>query len=124
MTKVPMAANGGVTGSSDKYRRYLEIRPEMKKEEVTFQSVDDSLVSIFTSGTVLLIAGIMMDVASTNLIMCQLGELLARGALLAIIAVVFVLPGIFKIFDKFITNPRKQKSTEDKNEPEVAFVDK
>lgn len=63
------------------------------RESIT-GSLSLSSISIFTSSSILAVAGILLKLLCTNQLIAQLGLLLARGVLLAVIIVLFVLPGM------------------------------
>ena len=77
--------------------RYGEYRTDMTYREAILTSLRQSAISIFTSGSILIVAGILLWQISTNQLIAQLGFLLARGTFLAIIMVIFVLPALLRL---------------------------
>lgn len=85
---------------------YIENRGKMLKRDCAMKTISDTTSSILTSASILTIAGFIMNHVSTNIIISQLGILVARGAILSAIMVLLVLPTLLILLDKVI-----QKST-------------
>ena len=86
--------------------RYKENRRLMDKKEAVKQTVADVTVSIMTSGSVLAAVGLLLGYISTNRLLAQLGILIGRGAIFSLCIVLFVLPGLLYIFDRFIAGKK------------------
>lgn len=82
--------------------RYLEHRVVKGLKESIHDSIASSTISIFTSGSILTIAGVLLNHFCTSQLTAQLGILLARGTVIAILVVLFVLPAMITVFDKVI----------------------
>lgn len=82
--------------------RYMENRKQYSKKEAAFETIKGCTISIFTSASIMTIAGMILGAISTNLVLSQLGTLIGRGALISFILVIFVLPTLLMIFDKWI----------------------
>ena len=91
--------------------RYIENRRSMEKKEALVQTVSNVTVSILTSGSVMIVVGLMMDYLSSNRLLGQLGLLIGRGAAFSLVIVFFVLPGLLYLTDKFAV-ARKVAKTE------------
>ena len=91
--------------------RYIENRAVMAKKEAVVQTVSNVTVSILTSGSVMIVVGLLMDLMSSNRLLGQLGLLIGRGAAFSLIIVFFVLPGLLYLTDKFAVT-RKLAKTE------------
>ena len=89
--------------------RYLEHRETETKVQSAVYAVRDCTISILTSGSILAICGTIMGMISTGLIISQLGFLVGRGALLSMLLVLFVLPGLLILFDKVICQTTSHK---------------
>ncbi len=78
---------------------YLARRKRMYKGEASFQSIEATAQPIMTSSSILILAcmGIYLSVSSPMI--SQVGLLIARGALISVIEIFFVLPLLFKIMD-------------------------
>lgn len=88
--------------------RYKENRAVLNKNEAVVQTIDDVMVSILTSGSVLTVVGFLLGIFSTNQLLGQLGIFIGRGALLSMIIVIFVLPGLLHIFDKTVVGKQEE----------------
>lgn len=80
--------------------RYFEYRKTEKKKEALEHTISTAFISILTSAAILFVCGLALALISTNSLLAAVGVLIARGAVLSIIAVMFVLPALLKIFDK------------------------
>ncbi|MGX7109563.1 efflux RND transporter permease subunit [Facklamia miroungae] len=81
-------------------RRYLENRERLEKKEAIIETVSNVTVSIMTSGSAIVLVGTLLGYITTHGILMQLGKLLAKGSILSILIVMFVLPGLLYLFDK------------------------
>ena len=93
--------------------RYKENRAVLNKNEAVVQTIDDVMVSILTSGSVLTVVGFLLGIFSSNQLLGQLGIFIGRGALLSMIIVIFVLPGLLHIFDKTVVGKKIQESQQE-----------
>ncbi len=82
--------------------RYMENRRMYPKTEAAKQTIADTTISILTSASILATAGTILGVISTNKILSQLGYLIGRGALFSSLLVLFVLPALLVLLDKWI----------------------
>lgn len=89
--------------------RYKENREMMNKKAAVIQTISDVTVSILTSGSVLTVVGLLLGYITTNQLLGQLGIFIGRGAILSLIIVLFVLPGLLYLFDPLIIRKRKIK---------------
>ena len=92
--------------------RYRENRAELDKKEAVVMTVSNTLASILTSGSVLTVAGFLLGIFSSNRLIAQLGVLIGRGAIFSLVIVLFVLPGILMLFDRFIIRKKHKESRE------------
>lgn len=81
--------------------RYKENRLSLGKKKAIIQTISDTAVSIMTSGSVLALVGLLLSYISTNQLLAQLGLFIGRGAILSMGIVLFVLPGLLSVFDRF-----------------------
>jgi len=88
--------------------RYIENRKLLLKKQAAIKTISDTAASILSSATILTLAGLVIGYVSSNGIIGQLGFLLARGAVLSSVSVLFLLPALLLVFDKLI-----QKTTFD-----------
>ena len=82
--------------------RYIEMRSTMEKKEAAKETIRVCTLSIFTSASILTIAGVVLGEISTNLVLSQLGTLIGRGAVISFLLVLIVLPELLMIFDRMI----------------------
>ena len=64
-------------------------------------SIAHSGISVLTSGFILGAAGALLGVICTDQLTAQLGWMLARGTAVAVLVVLFVLPGFLKILTRW-----------------------
>ncbi|SEQ36795.1 hypothetical protein SAMN05216232_2188 [Virgibacillus subterraneus] len=81
---------------------YQNLRKEMPAMEAIKKTIDDKIFAIFISASILSSVGFILSLTSSNPIVSSIGLLLGRGALLAFVMVVFVLPAMLVIFDRII----------------------
>lgn len=84
--------------------KYIEERKKgIKKQEAIKTALDSSVTSIFVSGMCFFGATFGVGVVSTIDMIGSLCTLMARGALISMAVVIFVLPSILILFDKLVT---------------------
>lgn len=81
---------------------YTIKRKSLPAKEAIISTINEKTYSIAVSASILSTVGFIMWFTSTNPIVASIGLLLGRGALLAFIMVLFLLPGLLIIFDKVI----------------------
>jgi predicted RND superfamily exporter protein len=70
-----------------------------------------------TSGSALIVVGMLLGVFSSNLLLSQLGFFIGKGGIFSVIIVLFVLPGLLYLLDglfikkKHISIPHLGKET-------------
>lgn len=79
--------------------RYLENRELLQKKVAVKETISNVTVSVLTSGSAIVVVGSLLGYITTHGILMQLGSLLARGAILSMFIVFFVLPGLLYVFD-------------------------
>lgn len=94
--------------------RYKENRQAHDKNKAVIQSVSDVFVSIMTSGSALTVVGFLLGLISSNRLLAQLGVFIGRGAIFSLAIVMFVLPGLLYMFDRFIIRSDKKTKTKGK----------
>ncbi|MEG0995026.1 MAG: efflux RND transporter permease subunit [Bacilli bacterium] len=83
-------------------QKYLENRKNETKKEALKTTINNNLIPILISATLLSLAGFCLSMTSSNPVVKELGVLLGRGTILSFIMVIFVLPALLLIFDKLI----------------------
>lgn len=81
---------------------YAEYKHEMKASEAIVESLNSSFPTIFTSGSILASAGILISKMTTNPVIAAIGTCLGRGTIISIVLVFFVLPQILVLGDSII----------------------
>lgn len=90
--------------------RYKENRQTLENKPAIIQTISDVFVSIMTSGSVLTVVGLLLGWMSSNQLLAQLGIFIGRGALFSLAIVLFVLPGLLYLLDRFVTNRKNAKT--------------
>lgn len=81
---------------------YQHNRQAMSAKKAIVETLDEKTFSISISAAILSSVGFILWLTSSNPIVGSIGLLLGRGALLAFVMVVFLLPAMLLVFDKFI----------------------
>ncbi len=82
---------------------YTELKEEgLKPSEAIIEALNSSFPTIFTSGSILASAGVLISYMTTNPVIAAIGECLGRGTIVSIILVFFVLPQILVLGDFII----------------------
>ena len=82
---------------------YTELKEEGRKpSEAIIEALNSSFPTIFTSGSILASAGVLISYMTTNPVIAAIGECLGRGTIVSIILVFFVLPQILVLGDFII----------------------
>ena len=81
---------------------YLKLRRQMPKRRASILAIEHTAQPIMTSSSILILAclGIYLSVSSPMI--QQVGMLIARGALISVIEIFFVLPLLFRMLDGFV----------------------
>jgi predicted RND superfamily exporter protein len=79
---------------------YLDNRKQAPKKLAMRQTLENNLISVLVSGSILATAGFILAWTSTNPIIQELGTLLGRGTLLSMGMVSLVLPALLVLLDK------------------------
>ena len=83
---------------------YMAARKKLPKKEACIEALRLSCSSIFTSGTIIILAGYIIHFISTTAAIGDLGHLIGRGALFSVFLVLTVLPALLVMFDSIITS--------------------
>ncbi|MGV2620858.1 UNVERIFIED_CONTAM: MMPL family transporter [Halobacillus marinus] len=81
---------------------YNHLRKDMPALQAIKRTIDEKIFSIFVSAAILSSVGFILWMTSSNPIVSSIGLLLGRGALLAFLMVVFVLPALMVVLDPII----------------------
>ena len=88
-------------------KNYLKIDKKESKMVAIKQTINENLIAILTSAILLSLAGFCLNFTSTNPVVQELGLLLGRGTILSFIMVIFVLPSLLLLFDRWIRKEHK-----------------
>ena len=81
---------------------YQHHRKNMSAVKAIMKTLDEKTFSISISAAILSSVGFILWITSSNPIVSSIGLLLGRGALLAFVMVVLLLPALLVVFDKLI----------------------
>ena len=81
---------------------YKDLKLKMTPKEASVATLDEAFPTIFTSGSILAVAGALIGVMTTNPIISAIGNCLSRGTLISIVLVMAVLPQILILGDTII----------------------
>ena len=81
---------------------YSELKHTMPPKQAIVEALNSSFPTIFTSGSILASAGILISMLTTNPVICAIGTCLGRGTLISIFLVLGVLPQILVLGDSII----------------------
>lgn len=87
--------------------RYREMRQNYSKKDAIVNTISAVTVSILTSGSVLTVVGFLLGAFSTHGLLSQLGYFLGRGTLCSLAVILFALPGLLYLFDKWVIKNKK-----------------
>lgn len=82
--------------------RYSANKKIINHKQAVIDTIDQAFPTIFTSGSILTVAGFLVGKISTDPVISGLGIALGRGTLISIILVMLVLPQILILGDRFI----------------------
>ena len=81
---------------------YTDLKKEMRPKEAIIAALNEAFPTIFTSGTILAVAGALIGVMTTNPVIAAIGTCLGRGTVISIVLVMAVLPQILIIGDTIV----------------------
>lgn len=82
--------------------RYQTLKTEMDNDSAIITAVNQSFPTVFTSGTIMTVAGFLVGFVSTEPTISTMGMVLGRGTLTSMILVMTVLPQILYVCDQII----------------------
>lgn len=94
--------------------RYKENRLLFDRKEAVIETISDVMVSILTSGSAMTVVGLLLGYVSTNQLLAQLGLFIGRGAILSLVIVLFVLPGLLFLFDRLVIRENRERRGREK----------
>ena len=78
---------------------YTDLKKEMPIQKAMITALNQAFPTIFTSGTILAVAGALIGVMTTNPVIAAIGTCLGRGTVISILLVLAVLPQILLVGD-------------------------
>lgn len=90
---------------------YLDRREKMTPKKAALGALQASMLSILTSGTILIVAGYAIYFVVSVEAIKDIGHMLGRGAILSMTLVLLAVPGLMTMLDQYIM---KEKTMRDK----------
>ena len=88
---------------------YIENRKIMNVKDSMAHAMESSITTILTSGSILVIATLIIGLVSEVSIVSDLGLLLSRGCLISVLMIIFALPQFLMLTDKAIERSSYKK---------------
>lgn len=82
--------------------RYLELRQSKRRRDTIVECLNFAFPTVITSGTMMVMAGVLLSMITSDCCVYAIGLTLARGTAISIFLVMFVLPQILLLCDKLI----------------------
>ncbi|MFO7970009.1 MAG: efflux RND transporter permease subunit [Bacillota bacterium] len=83
-------------------KRYMEDRQEFDKVTSLKKAIKEAAPSIITSALLFIVAALAINIVSSILAIKQIGLLIVLGVTMSLIFVLFILPQLIFVFDKWI----------------------
>lgn len=81
---------------------YQELKRKMPHKEAIVEAVNSAFPTVFTSGTIMASAGLLIGNMSTQPVISIMGNCIGRGTIISVILVLLVLPSILVLGDSII----------------------
>ena len=81
---------------------YQELKAHMPHKEAIVHALNAAFPTVFTSGTILASAGLLIGNLSAQPVVSTMGSCLGRGTVISMILVLFVLPAFLVLGDSII----------------------
>lgn len=81
---------------------YTDLKKEMPIQKAMITALNQAFPTIFTSGTILAVAGALIGAMTTNPVIAAIGTCLGRGTVISILLVLAVLPQILLVGDSIV----------------------
>jgi Predicted exporters of the RND superfamily len=82
--------------------KYISYRTQYSRAKALHETIANVTSAIVVSAAILVFAGLLIALVSSNALLAQLGMFIGIGTTISFIFVIFILPGMLYIFDKFI----------------------
>ncbi len=83
-------------------QHYLDHRQLLGRKEATLKTIQSVAGSIIPPALILSAAGFILYAISSITVVSELGLVLGRGALISLVMVLFLLPNLLRLFDRFV----------------------
>lgn len=80
----------------------MELKNKMSKKDAIIETMNFAFPTIVTSGSMMVLAGILIGQMSSDGAICGIGQCLGRGTIISILVVMFCLPQILLLGEKII----------------------
>ena len=81
---------------------YREYKAQMPHKQAIIHAVNSSFATVFTSGTILASAGLLIGNMSAQPVVAIMGMCIGRGTIISVLLVLLVLPSLLVLGDSFI----------------------
>lgn len=81
---------------------YQELKKHMHHKEAIIHALNASFATVFTSGTIMASAGLLIGSMSTQPVVSIMGTCIGRGTIISMFLVLFILPSILVLGDSII----------------------
>ncbi|MEG0579591.1 MAG: MMPL family transporter, partial [Niameybacter sp.] len=88
---------------------YLKAREEQGAKQAFLECIEESSLSILTSGIILTSVGYGLYFTSSITGVAEIGRLIGRGALLSMVFVLGVLPTLLTLCDRWLPQAKNRK---------------
>ena len=88
---------------------YVKFRQSLGRKEALGEALKAAMPTVFTSGTIMTVAGFCVGLISSVEAINSVGLLLARGTIVSVIMVLVVLPALLAVFDRILDKTTKHK---------------
>lgn len=102
--------------------RYMELKDKMPKKEAIIETMNFAFPTIITSGSMMVLSGVLIGKMSSDGAICGIGQCLGRGTIISILLVMFVLPQILLLGEKVIDRTSFKVSVPVKMEKTIGLV--
>ncbi len=89
---------------------YIEKRQTMAMKEAMIEAYNGSIHTILTSGLIMVLITAIMGYAFADPTIGQICHTISKGAAIAIVLILFILPGVLATFDKWVCKKRKAEA--------------
>ena len=84
---------------------YRELRRDHNKKASAAEAIRLSLPTVLTSGMALIVAGFSVGIVSSVFYISSIGTMLGRGAVVSVALVLFLLPRLLQLLDRWVIFP-------------------